>query len=172
MESSFFVFFVAQFTILEGQLFPSILAACTDIVIFSFPQIYPRYTCKFLPKIRGHTCFLGWAPFWLRFKFSSHKELRVLRQTAASEKQRHEEAEVEPGRSKRWVPVGWGFIATNWWWICYEFLLICSLKVGLNYQEFPGSLWTNECTYRHLKTWLIFILVDGSEIWWEPTCYT
>ena len=117
---------------------------------------------------------LGWAPFcYASNSLPSHKELRVLRQTATSEKQRHEEAEVGPGRSKRVAPgVGWGFLATNWWWNFYAFLLICSLKAGFNYQEFPGSLWTNEYTYRHLNTLLIFILVDGSEIWWETTCYT
>ena len=103
---------MAQFRTLEGQLCLAILAACTDIVIFSFPPFYPRISKVHLPispqDYRGQTCFC-WAPFGyasnslpdlllvapvLQNK-TSHKELRALRQTAASEKQRHEEAEVD-----------------------------------------------------------------------------
>ena len=136
--------------------------SCTDIVIFSFPPFYPRYTCKFLPKIIGDK--------------TSHKELRVLRQTAASEKQRHEEAEVFFGRAETGGSrLGPGnSLLFNWWWNFYAFLLICSLKVGFNYQEFPGSRWTNEYTYRHdmntldHMTYLLMVQKSGE----QNTCYT
>jgi len=64
-----------------------------QIVIFSFSPILSKVYLQISPQDEGTNMFLGWAPFGYASN-SSHKELRVLRQTAASEKQRHEEAEV------------------------------------------------------------------------------